>query len=50
MFSGLMKIPNPRLELRFTNEKIVINLLGCKTGVIDKLKISNKQTSTGIYY
>lgn len=50
MFSGLMKIPNPRLELRFTNEKIVINLLGCKTGVIDKLKISNKQVNREVYY
>lgn len=46
MFIGLMKIPNPRLELKFTNSEIVINLLGCKTGVIDRLKIYDKQNKT----
>jgi hypothetical protein len=49
MLSGLMKIPNPRLDIKFTKGSLITKLNGCRKGIIEQIKVTRKSDNTVLF-
>jgi hypothetical protein len=49
MLSGLMKIPNPRLDIKFTKGSLITKLNGCRKGIIEQIKVTKKSDNAVLF-